>query len=97
MALPFLWPSFQRHRRHDSHLLLGKWFAAVYLMCESKKGMSANQLKRSLGVAYRTAWYLCHRIREAMSNDPFTDPTLLGVVEVDETLIGGKTKGNAYK
>ena len=84
---------------HDSHLSLRKWFAAIYLMCESKKGMSALQLKRTLGVAYKTAWYLCHRIREAMGNDPFTGPTLLGIVEVDETLVGGKAKGKgrAYK
>ena len=78
---------------HDSHLPLRKWFMAIYLMCESKKGMSALQLKRSLDVAYKTAWYLCHRIRKAMGNDPFIGPTLFGVVEVDETLIGGKTKG----
>ena len=84
---------------HDSHLPLRKWFATVYLMCESKKGISANQLHRTLGVAYRTAWYLCHRIREAMGNDPFYGPTLVGVVEVDETLVGGKAKsrGRAYK
>ena len=84
---------------HDSHLPLRKWFMAIYLMCESKKGMSALQIKRTLGVAYKTAWYLCHRIRAAMGNDPLTGPTLLGVVEVDETLVGGKTrgKGRAYK
>ena len=84
---------------HDSHLPLRKWFVAIYLMCESKKGISALQLKRTLGVAYKTAWYLCHRIREAMGNDPFSGPTLFGIVEVDETLIGGKTrgKGRAYK
>ena len=84
---------------HDSHLPLRKWFLAIYLMCESKKGISALQLKRTLGVAYKTAWYLSHRVREAMGNDPFEGPTLLGVVEVDETLIGGKTKGKgrAYK
>ena len=84
---------------HDSHLPLRKWFIAIYLMCESKKGVSALQLKRTLGVAYKTAWYLCHRIREAMGNDQFDGPTLLGIVEVDETLIGGKTrgKGRAYK
>ena len=84
---------------HDSHLPLRKWFIAIYLMCESKKGISALQLKRTLGVAYKTAWYLCHRIREAMGNDPFEGPTLLGIVEVDETLVGGKTrgKGRAYK
>ena len=83
----------------DSHLPLRKWFLAIYLMCESKKGISALQLKRTLGVAYKTAWYLCHRIREAMGNDPFDGPTLLGIVEVDETLVGGKTKGKgrAYK
>ena len=84
---------------HDSHLPLRKWFLAIYLMCESKKGISALQLKRTLGVAYKTAWYLCHRIREAMGNDPFEGPTLLGIVEVDETLVGGRTrgKGRAYK
>ena len=84
---------------HDSHLPLRKWFLAIYLMCESKKGISANQLKRTLGVSYKTAWYLCHRIRQAMGNDPLTGPTLLGIVEVDETLVGGKTKGRgrAYK
>ena len=74
-----------------------KWFLAIYLMCESKKGMSANQLKRSLGVQYKTAWHLCHRIREAMGNDPFTGPTLVGVVEVDETMIGGKAKGENWR
>ena len=73
---------------HRSHLPLRKWFIAIYLMCESKKGMSANQLKRTLGVQYRTAWFLCHRIREAMGNDPFTGPTLFGIGEVDETMIG---------
>src|SRR5687767_14512267 len=50
---------------HRSHLPLRKWFLAIYLMCESKKGMSANQLKRTLGLSYKTAWFLCHRIREA--------------------------------
>ncbi len=78
---------------HDSHLPLRKWFIAIYLMCESKKGISANQLKRTIGVAYKTAWYLSHRIREAMANDPFDGPTLLGIVEVDETLVGGKQRG----
>ena len=78
---------------HDSHLPLRKWFIAIYLMCESRKGISSSQLKRTLGVAYRTAWYLTHRIREAMGNDPFDGPTLFGIVEVDETLIGGKVRG----
>jgi transposase-like protein len=52
---------------HDTHLPLNKWLIAVYMMCESKKGISANQLKRTLDVSYKTAWYLCHRIRTAMS------------------------------
>lgn len=84
---------------HDSHLPLRKWFLAIYLMCESKKGISANQVKRTLGITYKTAWYLCHRIRQAMGNEPFSGPTLVGVVEVDETLVGGKKKGKgrAYK
>ena len=84
---------------HDSHLPLRKWFIAIYLMCESKKGISANQMKRTLGISYKTAWYLCHRIRQAMGNEPFEGPTLVGVVEVDETLVGGKKKdvGHGYK
>ena len=82
---------------HDSHLPLRKWFVAIYLMCESKKGISALQLKRTLGVAYQTAWHLSHRIRAAMANDPFERPTLLGVVEVDETIVGGKVKGGDYR
>ncbi len=82
---------------HDSHLPLRKWFAAVYLMCESRKGVSANQLKRTLKVAYKTAWYLCHRIRAALK-DTDTEP-LEGTVEVDETFVGGrvKGKGRGYK
>ena len=48
---------------HDSHLPLPKWFMAIFLISESKKGMSALQLKRLLKVSYKTAWYLCHRIR----------------------------------
>ena len=54
---------------HDSHLPLWKWFLATYLICEAKKGVSANQIKRTLGISYKTAWYLCHRIREAMKSD----------------------------
>jgi transposase-like protein len=78
---------------HDSHLPLRKWFIAIYLLSESKKGMSALQLKRVLGVAYKTAWYLCHRIREAVKE---ADTTLLGLesgfVECDEAYIGGQGK-----
>ena len=78
---------------HDSHLPLMKWFAAIYLISESKKGMSALQLKRTLHVAYKTAWYLCHRIREAVK-DADCEPLGIngGVVECDESYIGGKAR-----
>jgi transposase-like protein len=76
---------------HDSHLPLRKWFVAIYLICESKKGISSNQLKRILGVTYKTAWYLTHRIRAAMGDGDA--PLLRGIVEVDETYIGGKARG----
>jgi transposase-like protein len=76
---------------HDSHLSLWKWFLAIYLMVESKKGISAKQLQRTLDVSYKTAWYLSHRIRDAMGS--IEESPLVGVVEVDETLIGGKRPG----
>src|SRR5271166_3020136 len=75
---------------HDTHLALTKWFLAVFLICQSRKGMSANQLKRMLRINYRTAWYLCHRIRHAMAE---ANPEKLdGTVEMDETYIGGKQR-----
>ncbi|MGA2106798.1 MAG: IS1595 family transposase [Syntrophorhabdales bacterium] len=74
---------------HDSHLPLWKWFLAVYLMMESKKSISANQMKRTLSVSYKTAWYLCHRIRKAVE-EATESPMLKGVVEVDETYVGGR-------
>lgn len=76
---------------HDSHLPLWKWFIAIYLMTESKKGMSACQIQRTISVSYRTAWYLCHRIRAAMSE--VGAEALRGIVEVDETYVGGKVRG----
>jgi transposase-like protein len=75
---------------HDSHLPLWKWFLAVYLIGESKKGISAKQLQRVIGVSYKTAWYLCHRIRASMEDD--APVPLRGVVEVDETWLGGKSR-----
>src|SRR5206468_11410079 len=75
---------------HDSHLPLEKWFLATYLMCESKKGISANQLKRTLGTSYKTAWYLCHRIRAAMKE--INPQPLAGTIEVDETFVGGRRR-----
>jgi transposase-like protein len=76
---------------HDSHLPLWKWFLAIYVVGESKKGISANQLKRMLKVSYKTAWYLCHRIRAAMTADGLD--LLSGIVEADETHIGGTRNG----
>jgi len=80
----------------DTHLPLWKWFLAVYLMIESKKAMSANQLKRTLAVSYKTAWYLCHRVRKAVEET--NREMLKGTVECDETYIGGKRRhvGSGY-
>ena len=75
---------------NDSHLPLQKWFLATLLLCEARKGMSANQIKRTLGVSYKTAWYLCHRIRVAMKEAD--RPMLNGTVEMDETYVGGKQR-----
>ena len=83
---------------NDSHLPLWKWFLAVYLMTESKKGMSACQIQRTLALgSYRTAWYLCHRIRAAMKE--VNPEPLKGTVEVDETYVGGKRRhvGRGYR
>jgi transposase-like protein len=76
----------------DSHIPLNKWLMAVYLMCASKKGVSAHQLHRMLKVTYKSAWFMAHRIRYAMTHGPFREK-LSGIVEVDEVYIGGKNKG----
>jgi transposase-like protein len=78
-----------------SHVPLHKWLLATHLMCASKKGISAHQLHRMLGVTYKTAWFMAHRIREGM-RDSGSDGPLGGegkVVEADETYFGGKKKG----
>jgi transposase-like protein len=85
-----------------SHIPLHKWLLAFHLMCSSKKGVSALQIQRELWGedevtkkpkgSYRTAWFLCHRIRWVMTQTPVAD-LLKGVVEVDETYVGGKEKG----
>ncbi|HVZ94553.1 MAG TPA: IS1595 family transposase [Phycisphaerales bacterium] len=75
---------------HDTKLPLWKWMLAIYMIVESKKGVSANQLKRTLEVSYRTAWYLCHRIRRALETP---DREMKGAVELDCTYIGGKKTG----
>ena len=83
----------------QAHIPLNKCLQAVYFMCVSKKGMSAHQLHRTLEISYKAAWFLCHRIREAMRDDGSFD--MLGgqnkVVEADETYIGGKAKNRATR
>ncbi len=82
-----------------SHVPLHKWLLATQIMAASKKGMSASQMARMLGVTYKTAWFLCHRIREAMEGAAPQGP--LGgpdkVVEADETYVGGKAKNRATR
>jgi hypothetical protein len=73
---------------NDSHLPLSKWFLAIGIMCNAKKSVSAKQMERDLGVNYRTAWYLNHRIRKAM--DEGIEGMFTGTVEVDETYVGGR-------
>lgn len=75
----------------DSHIPMTKWLQAIYLLTASKKGMSAHQLHRMLGLTYKAAWFMGHRLRYAMSVGTF-DSKLSGTVEVDETYIGGKAK-----
>jgi hypothetical protein len=75
---------------HDTHLPLIVWFQAITLVLNAKKGISAKQLQRDLGIGgYKTAWYLNHRIRQAMAEGVI--PQLGGIVEIDETYVGGKT------
>jgi transposase-like protein len=79
---------------NDSHLPLTKWFLTTHLLCEAKKGMSACQIQRTVGMSYKTAWYLCHRIRHAMAQ---TDkPMLDGKVEMDVTYVGGHMLGKGH-
>lgn len=89
----------------DSHIPLHKWLLAIHLMCSSKKGISAHQLWRNLWDvdpetgkqkgSYRTAWFMAHRIRWALGQEPMASK-LSGIVEVDETYVGGKLRTGAY-
>ncbi|HEX5234305.1 MAG TPA: IS1595 family transposase [Silvibacterium sp.] len=80
----------------DSHISLNKWLLAIHLLCASKKGMSAHQLHRMLGVTYKSAWFMAHRIRYMMSQPSFTNK-LHGVIEADETYVGGKRKNEGRR
>ncbi|MBX7152535.1 IS1595 family transposase [bacterium] len=78
----------------DSHIKLSTWLTAISLMCASKKGISAHQIHRMLGITYKSAWFMCHRIRYAMQPDK-PERKLKGIIEVDETYIGGKSRRTA--
>jgi transposase-like protein len=76
----------------SSHIKLNLWLQAIFLIASSKKGISSNQLHRTLGVTLKSAWFMSHRIREAMRSGEFSPPFGVdgGTVEVDETFIGRK-------
>jgi transposase-like protein len=76
----------------SSHLPLSKWLMAIHLMSASKKGMSAHQLHRMLGVTYKAAWFVMHRLRHAMATNQSVFTQLSGTVEVDETYVGGRRR-----
>jgi transposase-like protein len=79
----------------NTNVDLRKWFRVIHLMLRAKKGVSALQVQRFMGFgSYKTAWYMCHRIRVALQDTEFQK--LMGIVEVDETFIGGKS-GNRHK
>lgn len=75
-----------------SHVPLSKWLMALNLLCSSKKSLSANQIHRMIGVTYKTAWFMCHRIRFGMTPEHRAEAKLTGTVEVDETFVGPKAK-----
>lgn len=74
----------------DSHLPISKWLMAIFILCSSKKSISANQLSRMLNITYKAAWFVNHRLRHAMSDQMPLARLLQGVVEIDETFVGGK-------
>ena len=76
----------------DSKIPLRTWILVMYRMCSSKKGVSAHQIHREFGIYYEAAWFMCHRIRYAMTDK---NPGLLsGIIEADETYVGGKPRGH---
>jgi transposase-like protein len=79
----------------DSHIALSKWLIAIHEMCAAKNGVSALELSRKLGISYRPAWHMAHRIRFAITRAPLAE-MIKGTIEADETYIGGKAK-NMHK
>jgi transposase-like protein len=84
----------------DSHIPAHQWLQVVHLMTSSKKGISSHQLMRIMQVQYKTAWFMTHRIREAMKEGSWQVTGKLGgsgmTIEADETWVGGKAKNRAY-
>jgi transposase-like protein len=80
----------------DSHIPLHRWLLAAYLLCTSKKGMSAHQIHRMTGISYKTVWFMLHRLRFAMSQHGMFDQ-LRGLVEIDETYVGPKEKWSGIR
>lgn len=76
----------------DSHLPISKWLMAIFILCSSKKSISANQLSRMLNVSYKAAWFMNHRLRFAMTPGKPLAQMLEGTVEIDETYVGGKPR-----
>jgi len=74
----------------DSHIPISTWLKAMFILCNAKKSVSAKQLQRMLGVAYRTAWFMAHRLRFAMGTDLKTAPPLANVAEADESYFGAR-------
>lgn len=82
-----------------AHIRVGQWIYAIFQTCSSKKGVSANQLSRELGISYKSAWFMCHRVREAMLQEPLAGMLGAGpdsIVELDETFVGGKKRNNRH-
>jgi len=75
-----------------SHIPLVKWLMATHLFCSAKNGISAHEIHRTLGITYKSAWFMVHRIRYATTQSPLKEK-FSGTVEVDETYIGGKSHG----
>jgi transposase-like protein len=80
----------------DSHIPLNRWLLAAYLLCASKKGMSAHQIHRMTGISYKTVWFMMHRLRFAMTQHGMIEK-LRGVVEIDEVWIGPKEKWSGLR